>query len=55
MQEDLTDITLLQNCKWIFSILDIHSKPHISEDYKRMGVTKESKGFNWRSTGMAKL
>jgi hypothetical protein len=44
--EDLTDITLLQNCKWIFSILDIHSKPHISEEYKRIGVTKESKSCN---------
>ena len=44
--EDLTDITLLQNCKWIFSILDIHSKAHISEEYKRIGVTKESKSFN---------
>jgi hypothetical protein len=53
--EDLTDRTLLQNCKWIFSILDMHSKPHISEQYKMIGVTKESKSFNWRSTGMAKL
>jgi hypothetical protein len=44
--EDLTDITLLQNCKRIFSILDIHSKPHISEEYKRICVTKESKSFN---------
>jgi hypothetical protein len=53
--EDLTDGTLLQNCKWIFSILNIHSKPHISEEYKRIGVTEVSKSFNWRSTGMAKL
>jgi hypothetical protein len=40
--EDLTDRTLLQNCKLIFSILDIHSKPHISEEYKKIGVTKKS-------------
>jgi hypothetical protein len=39
--EDLTDITLLQNCQWIFSILDIHSKPHISEEYKRIGVKNQ--------------
>jgi hypothetical protein len=50
--EDLTDRTILQNCKWIFSI---HSKHHVSEEYKKIGVTKESKNFNWRSTGMAKL
>jgi hypothetical protein len=41
-EEDLTDRTLLQNCKLIFSILDIHSKPHISEEYKKIGVTEKS-------------
>jgi hypothetical protein len=40
--EDLTDRTLLQNCKLIFSILDIHSKPHISEEDKKIGVTEKS-------------
>jgi hypothetical protein len=41
-EEDLTDRTLLQNCKLIFSILDIHSKPHISEEYKKIRVTEKS-------------
>jgi hypothetical protein len=40
--EDLTDRTLLQNCKLIFSILDIHSKPHISEEDTKIGVTEKS-------------
>ena len=53
--EDLSDRTPLQNCKWIYSILNIYSKHHISEQYKMIGVTKDSKSFNWRSTGMAKL
>ena len=40
--EGLTDRTLLQNSKLMFLILDIHSKPHISEEYKKIGITNKS-------------
>ena len=43
------------NCKWIFAISVMFSKPQNLEEYNKIGLTKLSNTFSCRSTGMFKF